>query len=364
MQFTLASSPHQRKKRKTSDIMLLVMLLAIPGVLTQVYFFGIGTLIHIALAAITAIVAEASMLELRKKNIELAIKDNTALLTAFLLAIAIPPFAPWWIPVIGTLFAIVIVKQLYGGLGFNLFNPAMAAYVLLLISFPVQMTSWSAPFGSSEINQTAADAWTVIFTGFSTEGYSVEQLRTGVDGYTMATPLDGVKTALKNAMTAGEAMNAQMMISNGIFSGLGIGWAWVNLAYLIGGILLIQMRVINWHLPVSMLAGLALSAALFALFDGDRFPGPMFHLFSGATMLGAFFIITDPVTAATSNKGRLIFGFSIGVLTYIIRTWGGYPDAVAFAVLLLNMAVPVIDQLTKPRTYGHQKSRHGASPDA
>lgn len=361
MQFTLASSPHQRKKRSTSDIMLLVMLLAVPGVITQVWFFGTGTLIHIGIAAITAIIAEASILELRKKNIETAIKDNTALLTAFLLAIAIPPYAPWWIPVIGTLFAIIMVKQLYGGLGYNLFNPAMAAYVLLLVSFPVHMTSWSLPAGASQITQSAADAWSVIFTGFSTEGYSVEQLRTGVDGYTMATPLDGLKTDLKNAMTVSESLTGQAYISDGVFAGTGAGWAWVNLAYLVGGILLIQMRVINWHLPVSMLAGLALSAALFAMFDGDQFPSPWFHLFSGATMLGAFFIITDPVTAATSNKGRLIFGFSIGVMVYIIRTWGGYPDAVAFAVLMLNMAVPVIDLYTRPRTYGHQKRQRESS---
>lgn len=336
--------------------MLLVMLMALPGVLAQLYFFGAGTLIHIGIAVVTAVIAEASILEIRKKNIELAIKDYSAVLTAFLLAIAIPPFAPWWIPVIGALFAIIIVKQLYGGLGFNLFNPAMAAYVLLLVSFPVQMTSWSAPYGSTEITQTIFDAWSVIFTGFSTEGYSVEQLRTGIDGYTMATPLDEVKTALKNAVTVTEATSGNVMIQQGLFSGLGIGWTWVNLAYLFGGLLLIQLRVINWHLPISMLAGLAISAALFSIIDGDRFPTPMFHLFSGATMLTAFFIITDPVTAATSNKGRLFFGFSIGVLIYIIRTWGGYPDAAAFAVLLLNMAVPLIDQVTKPRTYGHKAS--------
>jgi len=132
---------------------------------------------------------------------------------------------------------------------------------------------------------------------------------------------------------------------------------WVNLAYLFGGLVMLQLRVINWHLPVAMLAGIFVPATIVYMLDPDSSVSPLLHLLSGGSMLGAFFIITDPVTAATSNKGRLVFGFGIGVWVYIIRTWGGYPDAIAFSVLLMNMCVPVIDYYTRPRTYGHSKGR-------
>lgn len=348
MSLLMASSPHVHKKRTTSDIMQLVMLCALPGIAMQTWHFGWGTIIHLVLASAVAIVTEATMLELRKKNIELAIKDCSALLTALLLAISIPPFAPWWITVIGVFFAIAIVKQLYGGLGFNLFNPAMAAYIALLISFPVQMTSWAPPASVAEQSQDFMDAFSIIFTQYSVEGFSVTQMRTGVDGFTMATPLDQVKTAISHNMTYSESLQG------GIFQdGWSIGWMWVNLAFLAGGLLLLQQRVISWHIPVSMLVSMAFFAAVFNLLNADHYATPMHHLLSGGAMLGAFFIATDPVTAATSNKGRIIFGAMIGFWVFVIRTWGGYPDAIAFAVVIMNMAVPVIDYYTKPKPYGY-----------
>ncbi len=353
MSLQLSSSPHQRQKRTTSQLMLLVILFGLPGLAAQTYFFGWGSLIHVAIAMVVAVATEATILELRKRNFEKAIKDNSALLTAFLLGVSIPPFAPWWIPVIGTFFAIAIVKQLYGGLGYNLFNPAMAGYVVLLISFPVQMTSWAPATGLAQVSQDLGDAWSIIFTGYSSEGYSVNQMRAGIDGFTMATPLDEVKTSLGNALTYPEITQGPLFISQeSAFSGLGQGWLWVNIAFLLGGLALLKAKVINWHLPVSMLSGLFACALLANLLQPGIGATPLLHLFSGGIMFAAFFIITDPVTAATSNKGRLVFGFAIGVLVYIIRTWGGYPDAIAFAVLLMNMCVPVIDYYTKPRTYG------------
>lgn len=358
MNLYLSSSPHIRQKRTTSEIMRLVLLFTLPGIATQIYFFGWGTLIHLLLAITVALVAEACILEVRKKNIEHALKDNSAIVTALLLAVAIPPFSPWWITVVGTIFAIVIAKQLYGGLGQNIFNPAMVAYVVLLISFPVQMTAWSPTVFSAEVSQNFADAWSIVFTQFSVDGYSIEQMRAGVDGHTMATPLDHLKTSLTNGLTLSEAQQSAVYIqSAGMLNGFGEGWFWVNFAYLIGGLALLQVRVINWHLPFSMLAGLFIAAMLFYLVDSDRYASPLFHLFSGGTMLAAFFIVTDPVTAATSNKGRIYYGLSIGFLIYAIRTWGNYPDAVAFAVLLLNMAVPFIDYYTVPRTYGHKEAK-------
>lgn len=359
MTFKLASSPHQHIRRNTGQIMRLVIYAALPGLLVQTWFFGWGAIVHFVIAALTAVVTEAAILELRKKDFERAIKDSSALLTALLIAISIPPFAPWWISVIGTFFAIAIVKQLYGGLGFNLFNPAMAAYVMLLVSFPVQMTGWLPPASLAEHSHDLLDAIYMIFSGYSTEGFSLNQLRTGVDGVTMATPLDTLKTNLTQGMTYQESLNSA------IFSGgTGIGWFSVNLIYLLGGLYLLKNKVINWHIPISLLAGLFVCAAIMHLIDADQFASPTFHLFSGGIMLGAFFIATDPVSASTTNKGRIIFGAAIGVWIFIIRTWGGYPDAIAFAVLIMNMAVPLIDYYTQPRTYGHSKPARSSAENS
>lgn len=350
MPFTLASSPHHRVSRNTSQVMQLVILATVPGIAVQTWFFGFGTLVHIGIACLTAVVTEALFLELRKKDFETAIKDCSALLTAVLLAISIPPFAPWWITVIGTFFAIAIVKQLYGGLGYNLFNPAMAAYVMLLISFPVQMTSWIPPISLAENSHDLVDAIHLIFSGFSAQGYSLDQLRTGIDGVTMATPLDTLKTDLNLGLTYSESLEKP------IFSDfIGAGWGWVNLAYLFGGLYLLKQKVINWHIPVSLLGAVFACALLMYLVDADHYGSPIFHLFSGGLMLGAFFIATDPVSASTTNNGRLIFGAMIGFWIYVIRTWGGYPDAIGFAVIIMNMAVPLIDYYTRPRTYGQVK---------
>lgn len=354
MKLSLASSPHLHQKRSTQEIMRLVMLFALPGIAVQTWFFGFGIIINVLIACLVAVITEVVMLELRKKNFELAIKDSSALVTALLLGISIPPFAPWWMTAIGAFFAIAIAKQLYGGLGFNLFNPAMTAYVVLLVSFPVQMTAWAPVMELSQVSHNLLDALSLTFTGYTTEGYSVLQLRTNIDGFTMATPLDEMKTMLSKGYTLPEITSSALFIESGnIAAGLGKGWFWVNVAFLLGGFLLLQFNLINWHLPVGMLAGLGIPAMMAWFISPDTNVSPLLHLFSGGAMLGAFFIITDPVTAATSNKGRIIFGVGVGVWVYIIRTWGGYPDAIAFAVLLMNMCVPVIDYYTKPRTYGY-----------
>ncbi|MCC2616793.1 electron transport complex subunit RsxD [Aestuariibacter halophilus] len=352
MKFAVASSPHHRAKRSTGDLMRLVMLATLPGVILQIWFFGWGNLVHFAIAGITAVVTEALILEVRKRDFERAIKDCSALLTALLLALCIPPFSPWWVSVIGTVFAIGIVKQLYGGLGYNVFNPAMAAYVMLLISFPVIMTGWLPPYSLTPVSHNPLDAAWIIFTGFTTDGYSLEQLRMGIDGHTMATPLDMVKTDLTQSLTVSESLARPEYAD-----GLSTAWAWVNIGFLLGGLYLLKIRAIKWHIPVSMLAAMAIAAGILMLADSDRFTSPLFHLLSGGTMLGAFFIATDPVSASTTDRGRLWFGAGIGLWIVIIRTWGGYPDAIAFAVLVMNMAVPLIDYYTRPRTYGH-RSEH------
>jgi electron transport complex protein RnfD len=327
--------------------MLRVSLAASLGVACQVYFFGYGVLIQLVLAIISALIGEALVLKLRKRPVMKTLGDYSAILTAVLLAISIPPLAPWWIIVTGTLFSIVIVKQLYGGLGFNIFNPAMAGYVLLLISFPVQMTSW-IPVNDIALNSISLlDELSIIFTDFTLSGLNIEALKFGLDGVSMATPLDTIKTDLSKGLTISESMQ------NAVFSNFaGLGWQWVNFAYLIGGVYLVKAKIINWHIPVSILASLTICAAIGYLVHPGISAGPSLHLFSGATMLAAFFIATDPVSASTTDKGRLIYGALIGLLIYIIRTYGGYPDAVAFSVLLLNLAVPLIDFYTQPKVYG------------
>ncbi|GAA5140200.1 electron transport complex subunit RsxD [Thalassotalea piscium] len=348
MAFWIASSPHNHVQSKTSALMRLVIYATIPGILAQWYFFGWGNIIHITLAIATAITAEFIVLSLRKKPIRLELFDGSAILTAVLLGVSLPALAPWWITVIGLLFAIVVVKQLYGGLGHNPFNPAMAAYVMLLISFPVQMTSWQPPSSLMSINLDFVNTLTVIFTDYSREGYSVAQLRMHIDGVTMATPLDTVKTNITLGMTVTESLQ------NKIFSqGLGIGWVWINIAFLIGGIFLLFKKAIAYPAPLSFLTTIFIFSLVAFLISPDSNPSTLFYWFSGATMLGAFFILTDPVTCATSVKGRIVYGCLAGVLVCVIRKFGGYPDGVAFAVLLCNMAAPLIDQYTRPRTYGH-----------
>ncbi|MFW3570700.1 electron transport complex subunit RsxD [Kosakonia cowanii] len=350
MVFRIASSPYTHNQRQTSRIMLLVTLATIPGIAAQLWFFGWGTLIQLILAIVSALLAEGLVLKLRKQSVSTILADNSALLTGLLLAISIPSFAPWWMVVLGTVFAVIIAKQLYGGLGHNPFNPAMIGYVVLLISFPVQMTSWLPPHDIARTVPGLLDALQVIFTGHSTRGATMDALRMGVDGISQATPLDTFKTSLHAGHSVEQIM--QYPIYSGVLAGA--GWQWVNLGYLAGGIFLLSQNTIRWHIPVSFLLSLTLCATLGWLFAPQTFLAPQLHLLSGATMLGAFFILTDPVTASTTNKGRLIFGALAGLLVWLIRSFGGYPDGVAFAVLLANITVPLIDYYTRPRVYGHR----------
>lgn len=349
MSFRIASSPHHHSLAQTPALMRMVALATIPGIAAQVYFFGYAVLIQIALAIVTAWASEAAMLRLRQKPVALRLKDHSALVTGLLLAVAIPASAPWWIVVLGTAFAIIVVKQLYGGLGHNLFNPAMAAYVLLLVSYPQQMTSWLPPSQLQYHAVNGADPVCLIFTGYSCQGFSISQIKADADGRTMATALDTLRTDLNSGKTVTESMQ------HPVFDGYsGVGWSWINLGFLLGGLFLLQRRVIQWRIPVALLGALAVTSCIAWLADSDRFASPLFHLFSGGTMLAAFFIATDPVSASTTARGRLIYGALIGVLVFVIRSFGGYPDGWAFAVMLANLSVPLIDAYTKPRAYGHK----------
>ena len=342
MEFPTQSSPYLPLSNDLSRLMLQVVLALIPGILCMFFFFGWGVLFNLLLTLGTSVAAEAAVLRLRRRPVMATLGDGSAVVTGLLLGLALPPLAPWWIPVVGALTAIVVAKQLYGGLGYNPFNPAMVGYVVLIISFPLQMTLWSSPRGIEGEFLSLFDTIGLVFTQVLPDGMTL-------DGVTMATPLDTAKTELGLNLTWSE------IVAKPLYGGFaGYGWEWINITFLIGGIWLWQKRAIDWHIPVGMLSALFVVALLFYIADADSFGSPLFHLFSGATMLGAFFIATDPVSAATTPRGRLYFGAGIGILTYVIRTWGGYPDGVAFAVLLMNMAAPTIDYYTQPRVFGHR----------
>lgn len=327
--------------------MRTVIMACIPGVAALTFYFGLGTLFNILFCTLCCLAFEAGALALRKRPIGFYLKDYSAVVTAVLLGISLPPFAPWWLLFIGCFFAIVVAKQLYGGLGYNPFNPAMVGYVVLLISFPLEMSQWLAPAASfSEVVPLADGMRQMVL------GQSLAEL----DGWTGATPLDVVKQ--NSALLVSDLYREAPIFTQGKWAGA--GWEWASIGFLIGGIYLLVKKVFTWHAPFSMLLTLAVLAAIF--YDGgssNSAGSPLFHWLSGATMFGAFFIVTDPVTSAVSQKGRIIYGALVGVLVFVIRTWGNYPDAVAFAVLLMNFAAPFIDYYTVPRTYGHAKSQSG-----
>ncbi len=336
------SSPHVHSPTSVSRVMLLVALALLPAYGAHLWLFGWGILINSVLISAAAFASEALMVKLRGRDALTTLKDGSALLTALLLAIAMPPLAPWWLGVVGIIFAMIFAKHLFGGLGHNSFNPAMVAYVVLLISFPVQMTSWPAPLSLQETPLSLPQHLDYTFTGQLPAGSTLDTL-------THATTLDQMKTEVKRGYTVSETLSAPIFGAVG-----GKGWEIINGLLLLGGLWLLWKRIISWHVPVAMLATLFAMAGLFHLINPGHYPGPLFHLFSGGAMLGAFFIATDPVTGATSVRGRLLFGFGVGLFTYIIRTWGGYPDGVAFSVLLMNMAAPAIDYFTQPRVFGHK----------
>ena len=343
MEFARRESPYWSARVAVPALMLQVLAALVPAAIAHVWFFGPGFIFNLFVAAVFALAGESLMMYLRKRPVEVALTDYTALVTAALLAFALPSLTPWWVTATGALFAIVVAKHLYGGLGFNIFNPAMAGYVVILVAFPMHLNLWTAP----RIGDIDYQYLTVIQTlAFTLTGNLPETL--GFDAVSRATPLDVMKSGLTGMRTVSEIRANPIM---GDFGGR--GWEWIGNFLAFGGFWLLIKKIIRWQIPVGVGIGLLVPAGIMYLIDPGTNPSPGFHLFSGATILCAFFIATDPVSAATSPKGRLVFGIGIGFLIYCIRTWGSYADGVAFAVLIMNMAVPAIDYLTRPRIVGH-----------
>lgn len=340
----MIGSPHIVNERNSVRLLMAkVMAALVPATLAHAWFFGPGIWISLLLCLLFGIVFEALALAMRGYPLKPFLSDGSVLLTGWLLALSLPTLAPWWLYAVGMLFAVGVAKHLYGGLGQNLFNPAMVGYAVLIISFPLPMTQWAAPAELALHVPTLAEAMDLVFAG---------QGAVSPDAYTGATPLDGLRAQVLAGQSVQEALGQP------IFGHLGgKGGELVAAMFLLGGLLMLANRVITWRIPTAFLAGVAVTALALQFIDPARHAGPIFHLFSGAAMLGAFFIATDPVSASTTPRGQLIYGGLAGFLTVIIRAFGGYPDGVAFAVLLMNLAVPFIDTYTQPRVFGAEARR-------
>lgn len=351
-QYIPAPSPHTHGRLSVGRIMFSVWLALLPASAYGVWLYGWPALNLLLLTTLAALAAEAAGLGLAGRPIRLGLSDGSALLTGWLLAMTLPPWAPWWVAVTGAFFAIIVGKQVFGGLGQNIFNPAMLARVALLIAFPLEMTTWVAPqpLGSASspdfiegLAITFGDAAQIdALSGASLLGHIKTEIGRGI-------ALQGI---LPGELSLLDAAVGHMRGSLGETSAL---------LLLLGGLALLVLRLISWHIPVAMLLTLALLATTLNLFDPDRYADAGVHLLSGGVMLGAFFIATDPVGSPSSRRGQLLYGACIGILIYVIRTWGGFPEGVAFAALLMNAATPLIDHYLRPRIYG--RNRHGEPLD-
>lgn len=338
--------PHTVEKVGTNlqKTMTLVLLATLPGALALVWFYGWGIVINWLLATSTALVVEAAVLKLRQLPLTPSLSDGSALVSATLLVLALPPYLPWWLTLLATSFALLFGKHLFGGIGKNPFNPAMLGYAMALVSFPQHMSHWPSPHG---LNLLGGLQQTFGLNLGSTPP---------PDAWAQATALDALR--INKSLTVDELFAGNP--SFGRFGGRGAEW--FNLAFLAGGAFLLRQRVFTWHAPVGMLGSLFVISLLCWNGSGsDSHGSPLFHLLTGASMLGAFFIVTEPVSGPKSPRARLLFGSGVGLITYVIRTWGGYPDGVAFAVLLMNLAVPALERLERIKP-GGETEKTGAAP--
>jgi electron transport complex protein RnfD len=335
----ITPSPHLREGMNIKGVMYAVVVALIPSIIGSVYFFGLRALLIIVLASVAAITTEAALQKATRRKITVA--DGSALITGILLAYNVPPGVPYWLPVVGSVFAIAVAKIPFGGLGYNPLNPALAGRAFLLASWPVYMTAaWTAPSRGS---------------------------LSGIDAITTATPLGVLKYArgLLNSPIAEEASRANIYLGE-LYSGASLRNLFFGnvggcvgetsaLLLLVGAGYLFVRKIICWRIPATYIGTVALMSWMFGgkgVFGGY----PLFHILSGGLILGAFFMATDMVTSPVTSRGKLIFGVGCGVLTSIIRLWGGYPEGVSYSILIMNVTVPLIDRYTRPRKLGEVKA--------
>jgi len=319
---TVSPSPHIHSGESVHKIMYRVILALIPALVWSVFVFGIDAL-RVTLIAVAACVVFEYVIQKYAMRITPSVGDGSAIITGVLLAFNVPATLPWWIILIGALVAIGIGKLSFGGLGQNIFNPALVGRVFLLISFPVQMTSWP-------VNKQA-----------------------GIDGVTSATPLGLIKETIKSGQPLSETMGDLPGTMDLLLGNIGGSLGEVSaLLLILGGIYMLFSKVITWHIPVSVLGSMALFSGILWLINPGMYMNPVFHLLTGGAMLGAIFMATDMVTSPMTGKGQIIYGIGIGLITIAIRTWGAYPEGVSFAILLMNAVVPVINSYVKPKQFG------------
>lgn len=310
--------------RSTPQTMRQVLLALIPGAALYAYLIAWQVLLNVLLALLAALAFEAIALRLRSRNVMQGLSDGSALVTAALLALSVPPNLPAWQLVLGIGVAILLAKHVYGGLGHNPFNPAMVGLAVLLVSFPVTMTHWPV---------TADPVLSQL----------LPQAEAGWDGVTAQTPLDRWREQAR-----GHAPETAPQTRPTTKLAPGSAWSLLAIAWFAGGIWLLWRRVISWHVPVSLLITLAVCHGLAGLVSSSAMP-VSFAVVAGASVFGAFFIATDPVSGAATPRGRIMFGVGVAVITFCIRQFGSWPEGFAFAILIMNGAVPLIDRLDRPR---------------
>ncbi len=327
----VSPSPHQQSPETTRKLMYGVVIALLPALAASIYYFGMGAII-VTLTSVLSCVAVEYLIQRFILKVKPSITDGSAVVTGLLLAFNVPSNLPVHIIVIGAIIAIGVAKMTFGGLGNNPFNPALVGRVFLLISFPVQMTSWPVP------------------TGFKT-GYA--------DAVTGATPLGLLSEGVKNGEAVSAIMDKIPSHMQMFYGRMGGSMGEVAaVALIIGGIYLLWKKIITWHIPVSILVTVALFTGILWMADPEKFADPLFHLLTGGLMLGAIYMATDYVTSPMTHKGMIIYGIGIGVITVLIRTWGAYPEGVSFAVLIMNAFVPLLNMYIKPRRFG-KEVKHG-----
>ncbi|MEW6381095.1 MAG: RnfABCDGE type electron transport complex subunit D [bacterium] len=321
---TVSASPHMRSEVTVSKIMYSVLLALLPTSLAGIYLFGFGALKVILIGIFGAVAAEALVQPLLGKKMS-TVLDGSAAVTGLLLALTLPPALPWWMVLTGSVIAIILGKAIYGGLGNNPFNPALIARVVMLVSWPVHLTRWQKP------------------------GYLFAK---SVDTVTTATPLGMLKT--EGLASIGHIRLLDLFFG---YRGGCIGEVSI-LALLLGAGFLIWKGYITWHIPLSCMAAAFVTSGLFWVVNPHRYADPLFHVLTGGLVLGAFFMATDMVTSPITGKGMLIYGTGIGIVTIIIRMFGGYPEGMSFAILIMNAVCPLIDKCTLPRGFGRAKVKN------
>jgi len=348
------SSPHIHNGDSIRSQMMSVIWALIPAALVSVYMFGWLAVLQISTCMLVCLITEWTTLKWMGRSTS-PLGDASAALTGLLLALTLPALTPWWMTILGGVFAIGLGKQVYGGLGYNPFNPALSARIILLISFPLQMTTWVIPL---HVQLTGVDlysfgqAWQLFTSGISA-------LPKSVDAITMASPLGYVKTAWTQGIHVHDALQNYHYSYLDAFIGREAGSLGETsaLALLLGGIYLLARHTITWHIPTSYLATVAILATIASTLDPNHYTPPLFHLLAGGLMLCAFFMATDPVSSPVTPRGKIVFGVGCGIITWSIRTWGGYPEGAMFAVVLMNCAVPLIDHYCRPKVYGQQQRK-------